>query len=940
MRPPRPYLAPASASWRGATRTRVIAVLLGLTVILIADATAIGPLPTVRNWVFDAYERDWQHLPPAPRTLIIDIDSESIHHIGQWPWPRDQLARLVEIAAAARVIGIDLLLTEADRLGRGNDETDALFAASLRRAPVVLAAAAQPEGEYPPQPILAATPVLEVGDDPRTTLPHYRSVAWPYAALATAAGGIGLITVPPEADGIMRRMPTVASIGSLLIPSFAVEVVRVASRADRIGLRAEPNGGRALEIGDKVITTDAAGGVWPDYSMNVPALSLPADRVLSGEIDRGVFRDRVVLIGASAPGLADAFETPLRRLQSGVSIQAQLIDSLLAGDLLQRPSAAPALEWLLAALLAIGAMLQFGRIGDKAYALLCGSVVILLGLGSFGAFATAGLLLDATLPIAALLGTNIFVLAERTHREVLVRRKRETELANALREVELRREAETARASLAIALDAAQMGIWDADLIHGTSRQSPRYNEIFGCANAPPSQWSRETLLESVVAEDRDQIARSLDAAMETGVLRFQCHIRQPDGNLRSIVVDGRVYHSEDGTPARVAGVATDVTERRRIEEALQQRQRLQAVGTIAGGVAHNFNNLLTIVLGNLDLASQQGSEIARLRGHLDAARVAAERGANLTWQLLAFARRQPLRPEPIEPSGQLRNVSNLIIESFPANIRIETDISPDLWIVEIDPSELQLALFNLAFNARDAMPGGGVLRISARNQVTNDDRLGLAGRYVVIEITDDGSGIPPEVLPRVFEPFMTTKEVGSGTGLGLSQVHGFVHQSGGVVDIDSAPGKGTVVRMYLPAVKVSAAVASAPDREGTDLATGAVLIVEDQPDLATLAGELFGQWQTEVRVVHRASAALTSLREGARIALVFSDIIMPDGINGVQLAEIMKEEFPGVPILLTSGRSDTAADAVTKGFRVISKPYRLDELGMWLQTLLHMPPG
>jgi len=232
------------------------------------------------------------------------------------------------------------------------------------------------------------------------------------------------------------------------------------------------------------------------------------------------------------------------------------------------------------------------------------------------------------------------------------------------------------------------------------------------------------------------------------------------------------------------------------------------------------------------------------------------------------------------------------------------------------------------------------VLRISARNQVTNDDRLGLAGRYVVIEITDDGSGIPPEVLPRVFDPFMTTKEVGSGTGLGLSQVHGFVHQSGGAVDIDSEPGKGTIVRMYLPAVKVSAVAASAPDRERTDLAAGVVLIVEDQPDLATLAGELFGQWQTEVKVVHRASAALTSLREGAQIALVFSDIIMPDGINGVQLAEIMKEEFPGVPILLTSGRSDTAADAVAKGFHVISKPYRLDELGMWLQTLLNMPPA
>jgi CheY-like chemotaxis protein len=281
--------------------------------------------------------------------------------------------------------------------------------------------------------------------------------------------------------------------------------------------------------------------------------------------------------------------------------------------------------------------------------------------------------------------------------------------------------------------------------------------------------------------------------------------------------------------------------------------------------------------------------------------------------------------------------VSTLVTDSFPANIRIETEIPPALWTVEIDPSEFQLALLNLAFNARDAMPGGGVLRISARNLVIDDDRLGLSGRYVMIEIADEGTGIPPEVLPRVFEPFMTTKEVGAGTGLGLSQVHGFVHQSGGAVDIDSEQGKGTVVRMYLPAVKVSAA-ASAPGREQADSTGGVVLIVEDQPDLANLAGELFGQWQAEIRVVHRASTALILLREREQIALVFSDIVTPDGINGVQLAEALKVEFPDVPILLTSGYSDIAAEAVAKGFHVIRKPYRLEERGMWLQKFLHLP--
>jgi CHASE2 domain-containing sensor protein/signal transduction histidine kinase len=798
-----PPLLPGSLALRhGATRTRVSATLLGLTGLLLADATPDGPLANLRNWVFDAYERHWPTSRPPDQILVIDINGDSIRHVGQWPWPRDELARLVEIAATARVIGIDLLLTEPDRLAASDHDTDAILAASLHQVPVVLAAAADPAGEFPALPIAAATPVVEAGNDPRANLPHYRSAAWPQAVLAKAAAGIGLVTVPPEADGIMRRMPTVVSVGSLLISSFAVEVVRVATGADHIRLRAEPTGGHTLDIGDETILSDTAGGVRPRYSVNTTISSVPADRVLTGEIDRAAFRDRIVLIGTSAPGLGDAFETPLRHLQSGVSIQAQLVESLLVGDLLRRPSIAPAVERLVAAVLAITAMLLFGRMGDKAYALLCGSVAILLGAGSFGAFAAAGLLLDATVPVAALLGTNLILLTERTYQEVRTRRRREVELANALREAELRAEAENARESLAMALDAAQMGMWDADLIQGTSRRSARHDEIFGYAGPPP-EWSRETLLARVVAEDRETVARSLDAAMETGALHFQCRICRPDGSLRSIVVDGRVYHAADGRPARMAGVVADVTDRRRIEEALQQTQRLQAVGTIAGGVAHNFNNLLAVVLGNLDLAIRSRSDAERIGPYLAAATAAAERGAKLTWQLLSFARQQPFRSEPTKPSEQLRNLVMLIGETFPPNITIETDIPGDLWVVEIDPFELQLSLLNLGFNARDAMPGGGLLRISAKNQALHGDRHGLAGRYVAIEVADTGSGIQPEILPRVFDPFITTKEIGAGSGLGLSQVHGFAHQSGGTVDIESEPGRGTIVRMYLPAAKV-----------------------------------------------------------------------------------------------------------------------------------------
>jgi CheY-like chemotaxis protein len=232
------------------------------------------------------------------------------------------------------------------------------------------------------------------------------------------------------------------------------------------------------------------------------------------------------------------------------------------------------------------------------------------------------------------------------------------------------------------------------------------------------------------------------------------------------------------------------------------------------------------------------------------------------------------------------------------------------------------------------------VLKISAANRAIHDDpRLGLAGRYVVIEIADNGPGIGPEILARVFEPFVTTKEVGAGAGLGLSQVHGFVHQSGGAVDIDSEPGAGTVVRMYLPAAPNLAMTeaSTAPAEPGR--ATGTVLIVEDQPDLADLAGELFRQWQIDTRVVHRASAVLDILQAGQKIELVFSDIMMPDGMDGLELAEVMKKRYPGIPILLTSGYSEMTAQAVSKGFQIIPKPYRMEELRMRFRAMLGVHP-
>ncbi len=376
-----------------------------------------------------------------------------------------------------------------------------------------------------------------------------------------------------------------------------------------------------------------------------------------------------------------------------------------------------------------------------------------------------------------------------------------------------------------------------------------------------------------------------------------------------------------------------ETAERERAEAALRQTQRLQAIGQLSGGVAHHFNNLLTVVMGNLHMARRRVSGDAKLERLLESAAVGAERGASVTRQLLAFSRRQMLKPERLDPTMLLSEAAHLMAGALGGAIEIETDLADDLWPIEIDPTELDLALINLGLNARDAMGGAGVLRLAAANHHVDEPVVGARGDYVVVEVTDTGGGIAPEDLGRVFDPFFTTKGAG-GTGLGLSQVHGFAHQSGGAVSVESRLGEGTTVRLYLPAAPgaasyVGAAAAAPAAPEPTHAGKGVVLVVDDDVGVAGLAASLLEDCGLEVKVAHRARAALDILRNSDEVDLLFSDIVMPDGMDGIALAEEVRRIRPALPILLTTGYADVVADgrARARGFPILPKPYQAADL-------------
>ncbi len=407
------------------------------------------------------------------------------------------------------------------------------------------------------------------------------------------------------------------------------------------------------------------------------------------------------------------------------------------------------------------------------------------------------------------------------------------------------------------------------------------------------------------------------------------------------------VWHEVNASPASdgLAIFFRDVTEhkqaleaRRQTEEKLHQSQKMESVGQLTGGVAHDFNNLLTVISGNLELI-EDTKDIGRVRQFAAAARRATDRGAKLTAQLLAFSRRQKLSPKLVNANQLVLGFQGLIRQAVGEQCEIQLRTDDRLWLCNVDPSLLETALLNLALNGRDAMPDGGVLEIETQNVVVGENTPGCGpGSYVRLSVRDTGFGMPPEVRDRVFEPFFTTKEIGKGTGLGLSMVYGFVRQSGGHVTVESAAGAGTTVALYLPkaAQRGNAEVepVQAPAISG---GSERILVVEDNEDLLEVTSAMLTTFGYQVFCARNGAEAIQIVESGQEFDLLFSDIVMPNGMSGVELARELKRRNEGVKILLTSGHAGNVLERhqAAGEFPIIDKPFRLSDLVRRLQSIL-----
>ncbi|WPN96111.1 ATP-binding protein [Pseudomonas sp. MUP55] len=426
---------------------------------------------------------------------------------------------------------------------------------------------------------------------------------------------------------------------------------------------------------------------------------------------------------------------------------------------------------------------------------------------------------------------------------------------------------------------------------------------------------------------------------------------QQPAGVLAIVVETTELVRSErvrqELTHNLEQRVAAEVQARSAAEEQLRQSQKLEAIGGLTGGVAHDFNNLLQVIAGNLHLLARHEPDNPQVQRRVAAAIAAVERGATLSSQLLAFARRQPLSPAVYNPQRIYAGLGELLQRALGETIHLDVQLPQDSWCINVDRNQLENALLNLAINARDAMQGEGVIRITGENIILNPAECAgksiKPGEYVRLAVTDTGVGMPPTVLKRAFEPFFTTKREGQGTGLGLSMVFGFVRQSGGHVDIWSEENKGSVVQMYFP---------RSLEPEHLDLDTGeespctgqeTILVVEDNEGVRLTVVELLQQSGYTVLTAEDGDQAMAKLQSGLQPELIFTDVVMPGRIKSTDLANWAREQAPPIPVLFTSGHTRDILSSnhlLSADIHLLSKPYSPDALTQRVRSVLTARQG
>lgn len=461
--------------------------------------------------------------------------------------------------------------------------------------------------------------------------------------------------------------------------------------------------------------------------------------------------------------------------------------------------------------------------------------------------------------------------------------------------------------------------------------------------------WSHDEAigrrLDHLIGVDAITVAQANSVLINEGSWSGRITCKARSGADLTVEARCSLLRDEAGQPKSILCINTDITQRLSVEQQLRHSQNLEALGQLTGGVAHDFNNLLTVIMGNAEVLVEETGARPELQSLADMVRVAAERGADLTRRLLAFARRQPLEPRVTQVNSLLRGMDGLLRRALSADVVVDLIEGDGIWTCLVDPSQLETAILNVCLNARDAMPEGGRLTIETANTTLDNNYAAwnaevIPGQYVMVSISDTGHGMDKDVLERVFEPFFTTKGRSGGSGLGMSMVFGFAKQSNGHIKVYSEPGQGTSVKLYLPRCDASPNEGGREDALSTSATGGTerILVVEDDPLVrqhVSLQLQDLGYW---IESVADGAEAIDALRRGGSFDLLFTDVVMPGGMSGKQLADTVHEMRPDLPVLFTSGYTENAIvhhGHLDEGVLLLNKPYSRMELASKIRSIL-----
>ena len=906
----------------------------------------------------------------SDKVVMVNIDEWSLQAWGQWPWPRSRLATLLEALTdlGARSIAMDFILAETDRTPRQSNQqqldsesgdplkrlvhadkltdNDATLAATLDGGPFVLGYEFRFDTIHQPNHNCHLHPVklvdvqrAPVADEMRG-LYEAQGVVCNLLPFAHAASYSGFLNGKPDGDGRLRRLPLVIRYNGTVYPNLALAALLCADHQHAVILKQRKGDQCCLIAGEHTIPMDAQGNLQIHFSDPPSTLrQVTADQVLTGQVSKADIGGRVVMVGLGASGLSPTFLTPSDRLVSPVEVQAQALETMLSGHYIRRQEQFVFIEIIFSLLTAVLLSICVARLNFLVTAAIGGAGVIGIWTGAQDWFNSQQMLLSPLLPTAVILINGIFLMLfkYRTRQQRASQRMQDALI--------LMKNSETN-------LNAIIQTIPDIVFRLDTSGRIIFISPALTKYRKHPEELIGSHILDLVAPEDREVANHRMNERRTGKRATVDLEVRlqlsatddkeSDEGRFFSVSAEG-IYTAmppETRSFSGTQGIAKDINERKHLERKLEQSKKMEAIGGLAAGVAHDLNNILSGLVSYPELLLLDLPADSPMRAKIETIQRSGQRAADIVQDLLMISRQGIKDHDCIN----LNSVINIYLKTPECerlkqnhpNIRIQTELADDLMNIRGSAVHMCKAIMNLAGNAAEAMPAGGVIRVMTRNRYldTDIDRYERIpeGEYVILRVSDEGIGIPAGELHRIFEPFFSKKQMGrSGSGLGMTVIWNTIKDHAGYVDVRSREGDGTRFDIFLPATREENRKSKARFVLQDYLGTEQILIVDDVPEQLDIAVKMLGKLGYQVASASGGEEAVTHLKAN-HVDLVVLDMVMPPGIDGLETYERILEYRPAQKVIIASGYA--ASDRVKRmqdlgAGEYIRKPYTLEKIGL-----------